>query len=62
MATAKEDLERFLAAQPADASKEELIRELAFELMVQRGLADSDAGRTLSNSDMRDRIASWQSQ
>ena len=62
MATAKEELEQFLAAQPADASKEELIRELAFELMVERGLADSDAGNTRSNNDMRDRISSWQQQ
>lgn len=62
MATAKEDLERLLASQPADASKEELIRELAFELMVQRGLSDSDEGRTVSNADMQRRIASWQQQ
>lgn len=60
MATAKEDLEQFLATQPADTSKEELIRELAFELMVQRGLADSDHGKTISNGDMQHRINLWQ--
>ena len=60
MATAKEDLEQFLASQPADASKEELIRELAFELTVQRGIADSDDGKTISNDEMQHRINSWQ--
>lgn len=56
MATAKEELEHMLALQPADSTKEELIRELAFELMVQRGLADSEAGRTTSNEDVCHRI------
>ena len=59
MATAKEELELILASQPADSTKEELIRELAFELMVQRGLSDSEAGRTISNDDMRHRINLW---
>lgn len=59
MATAKEELEHMLVLQPADSTKEELIRELAFELMVQRGLADSEAGRTTSNEDMRHRINLW---
>lgn len=60
MATAKEELELVLASQPADSTKEELIRELAFELMVQRGLSDSEAERTISNDDMRHRINLWQ--
>lgn len=49
MATANEELELVLAPQRAASTKEKLIRELAFELMVQRGLADSEAGRTISN-------------
>lgn len=60
MATAKEELQQLLAAQPADASREELIRELAFELMIQRGIADADAGRTISNEEMQHRIRMWQ--
>jgi hypothetical protein len=28
--------------------------------MVKRGLADSDAGRTISNNEMDRRIRSWQ--
>lgn len=59
MATPKEELEHFLASQPADSTREELIRELAFELMVQRGLDDAEAGRTISNEEMRHRIGLW---
>lgn len=59
MATAKEELKLLLENQPEDSSSEELVRELAFHIMVQRGLADSGAGRTLSNDEMNQRIRSW---
>lgn len=60
MSTAKDKLKELLDQQPEDSSAEELVRELAFHLMIQRGLADSDAGRTISNEDMDRRIRSWQ--
>lgn len=60
MSTAKEELTRLIAGQPDDSSQEEIVRELAFHVMVERGLADSDARRTLSNEDMGHRIRSWQ--
>ena len=60
MATAKEELKALLEAQPEDSSSEELVRELAFHVMVQKGLADSDAGRTTLNEEMDHRIRSWQ--
>ena len=44
---------------PADSSYEEILRELAFARMVERGLADADAGRTISHEEMGRRIASW---
>ena len=59
MSTAKDELKELLEQQPEDSSSEELIRELAFHLMVQRGIADSDAGRTTSNEEMNRRIRSW---
>ena len=59
MATAKQELKKLLEQQPEDSSTEELVRELAFHVMVQRGLADSDAGRTISNEEMGRRIRSW---
>jgi predicted transcriptional regulator len=59
MSTAKEDLTRLIQAQPEDSSPEEIVRELAFHVMVERGIADSDAGRVISNDEMKHRIRSW---
>ena len=52
MGTAKDELKSLLEQQPEDSSSEELVRELALHVMIQRGLADSDAGRTISNEKM----------
>ncbi len=59
MSTAKEDLTRLIQEQPEDSSDDEIVRELAFHVMVKRGLADSDAGRTITNEDLQRRIRSW---
>ncbi len=61
MATAKDELKTLLEQQPEDSTSEELVRELAFHVMIQRGLADSDAGRTSSNEEVDRRIRSWTS-
>lgn len=60
MSAVKEELTRLIERQPEDSSREEIIRELAFHVMVQRGLADSDAKRVLSNEDVARRIRQWQ--
>jgi len=60
MSKAKEELTKLIQDQPEDSSPEEIVRELAFHLMVERGLADSDAGRVISNDEMARRIRSWQ--
>jgi predicted transcriptional regulator len=60
MSKAKEELRKLIEEQPEDSSCEEIIRELAFHVMVERGLADSDAGRVISNDEMARRIRSWQ--
>jgi len=59
MATPKEDLVNLLQQQPDDSSREELVRELAFSLMIERGLADSDARRVVSDDEMAHRIRQW---
>ena len=59
MSTAKDELTRLIQEQPEDSSSEDIIRELAFHLMIQRGLADSDAKRTISNEEMSRRIRTW---
>jgi predicted transcriptional regulator len=60
MATAKEHIAEILKRQPDDSSYDEIVRALAFDLMVQRGLKDSDEGRTVSNEEMARRIKTWQ--
>ncbi len=59
MSNAKEELTKLVQEQPEDSTLEEIIRELAFRLMVERGLADSDAGRVTSNDEMARRVRSW---
>ena len=41
------------------SSSEEIVRELAVHVMVERGLTDSDAKRIVSNDEMAHRIRSW---
>ena len=45
--------------QPDSRSSEEIVRERVLHVMVRRGLADFDAGRTLSNEEMGRRIRLW---
>jgi len=61
VATPKEQMVKVIEAQPEDSSYDEILRELAFARMIDRGLADSDTGRTISNQEMQERIRSWQS-
>ena len=58
--TDKEKIKELVDAQPDDASYDEIVRELAFERMVDRGLNDVRQGRTMSNEEMGRRIATWQ--
>lgn len=57
--TPKEHLLHTIEELPEDSSYEQILRELAFARMVERGLADSEAGRTISHEEMGRRIGSW---
>lgn len=59
MSSAKEAMIEIIGRQPEDSSYDEILRELAFARMVQRGLDDSDAGRTVSDDEIKGRIDSW---
>jgi len=61
MPNVKEAMTEVIRSQPEDATYEEIIRELAFERMVARGLEDSRSGRVISNDEMERRIRTWQS-
>lgn len=60
MSSVKDVMVDIITQQPEDSSYDEILRELAYARMIQRGLADSDDGRTLSDSEVRERIESWQ--
>ena len=60
MSNVKEKMTEVILSQPEDATYEEIMRELAFERMVARGLEDSRHGRIVSNDEMQRRIRTWQ--
>jgi len=60
MVIMKEVMTKIIQEQPEDASYEEIMRELVFERMVERGLEDSRKGRIISDEEMGHRISSWQ--
>ena len=55
----KDQMVRLIQEQPEDSSYDEILRELAFARMVERGLADSESGRTISHEEMKRVIESW---
>ncbi len=60
MSTAKEKMTEIIQSQPDDASYEEIMRELAFERMVNRGLEDVKQDRVLSDEEMQKHMRAWQ--
>ena len=58
MSSVKEAMIDIIGRQPEDSSYDEILRELAFARMVQRGLDDSDAGRTVSDDAIKRRMDS----
>jgi len=59
VASAKETMVDIIARQPDDSSYDAILRELAYARMIDRGLADSDAGRTLPDEEVQRKIQSW---
>ena len=59
MSTAKDQIKRIVESQPDDSSYDDLLRELAFKRMVNKGLADAREGNTISNEEMEHRIKAW---
>jgi hypothetical protein len=52
MSTAKETITEIISRQPDDSSYDELLRELAYARMVEGGLADADAKRTVPDEEI----------
>lgn len=60
MATAKDQIKQILENQPDDSSYDEILRELAFKRMVDKGLDDIAKGKVISNEEIKNRTKSWQ--
>ncbi len=58
--TARDRVLMLVREMPGDRSYDEILRELAFVRMVDRGLADADAGRRIDTGELRKRIRAWQ--
>ena len=59
MSSVKEEMTRIIREQPDDSSFDEILRELAFARMIDRGLQDSDAGRVISDGEMKRQMSRW---
>lgn len=44
---------------PADSTYDEILRELAFHRMTERGLSDADRERVLTTDDLRHEMSTW---
>lgn len=59
MTAPKQEAKRIIDSLPDDTSYDEIIKELAFDRMIQRGLKDSKENKTISNQEMSNRMKQW---
>ena len=59
--TDKHEALKIIQALPDDCSTEDILAELYFKQQVDAGLRDATEGRTISHSELRERIAKWRS-
>ena len=57
--TSKDRVLKIVQDLPADIAYDDILRELALGRMIDRGLEDSRAGRTVSDTEAKRRIDSW---
>ncbi len=57
--TVKEKMAEIINELPDDSTYDEILRELAFRRMVERGLKNSNEGRTIGNNEIERRIKAW---
>ena len=60
MSAIKNRMNTIIQEQPDDATFEDIIKELAFDQMINRGLKDSRLNNTISNQEMKQRISELQ--
>jgi len=57
--TTKQQAIKAIKALPDDATIEDMMEWLHFIAQVEAGLKDVDAGRVISNEDLKKRIRQW---
>ena len=55
----KDEAKKVIDSLPEDTTYEEILRELAFDKMIGRGLDDVANGKTISNEEMKNTIVQW---
>ncbi len=59
MISVKEQAKLVIDDMPEDVSIDEIIQELAFRIMIDQGLEDSDQNRIISDSQLEQEIEQW---
>ncbi|KIM06618.1 MAG: hypothetical protein KU38_12720 [Sulfurovum sp. FS08-3] len=59
MSAPKQEAKRVIDSLPEDTSYEEILKALAFDKMIWRGLKDSKNSKTISNKKMAQQIEQW---
>jgi hypothetical protein len=57
--TAPQQAIKIIDSLPEDTSYDEILKELAFDRMILRGLKDSNENKTISNQEMKNKIKQW---
>lgn len=59
MSTVRDDAIKLIQSLPADCSLEEIQYHLYVRDKIDRGLADIDAGRTVSHDEVKKQVQEW---
>jgi hypothetical protein len=59
MPSAKQQIAKIVQEQPDDSTYDAILRELAFARMIERGLEDSEAKRTIADDEMKHKMNTW---
>lgn len=59
MSAVKEQMIKIITEQPEDSSFKEILQELSFTAMINKGLEDSKNGRVTSTAQLRKEIKTW---
>ena len=57
--TVKEKIYKIVEDQPEDSSFDEILKELAFDRMIDRGLSDVKNNNFISDEEMGNKIEQW---